>query len=144
MNKFSAIDPLHPLTQQQFDKAKAAWANRDAARRQAAADGSTGPVTPEGKAISAQNARKHGFAGAKMVIDEEDQTAYDAHLDSYRDSFAPGNQVESDTVRLAANAMWRVDRLTSIETGLIELEMAHNAPQIDAFLEKRTPVWRGI
>ena len=132
MNKFSAINPHEGLTPEQQDRVRAACAARKAAKQ----NQSTGPTTEEGKRIASMNARKHGFAGAVMVIDDEDKEAYDAHLESYRQSLLPANQIEADTVRLAANAMWRVDRLTSIETGLIELEMAHNTPHADAMLDQ--------
>ena len=130
MNKFSHDFPLDGLTNPQADKARAARAARDAARL------STGPRTDEGKAVSSKNARKHGFASAQMVLDDEDKLDYAAHLDGYHQALQPANQVEADTVRLAANAMWRIDRLTSIETGLLELEMAHHAGHIDAKMQR--------
>jgi hypothetical protein len=38
---------------------------------------STGPSTPEGKARSSQNARKHGLTAAQFVIAAEDREAFD-------------------------------------------------------------------
>ena len=132
MNKFAARNPLQGLTPDQAAKARTSYAAREAAKL------STGPRTDQGKAISSKNARKHGFSGAQIVIDDEDQAAYDAHLDAYHQTLEPTNQVEADTVRLAANAMWRIDRLTSIETGILELEMGLHAPHIDAKLQNMT------
>ena len=132
MNKFAAQSALTELTPEQADKARKARAAREASKL------STGPRTDTGKAISSLNARKHGFSGARIVVDDEDQPAYDAHLDAYHQSLEPANQIEADTVRLAANAMWRIDRLTSIESGLLELEMGHHCPHIDAKLQNLT------
>ena len=95
---------------------------------------STGPTTPEGKAISALNARRHGYAGASIVIADEDRDAYNAHLHSYYASFAPQTQPERDTIRRAAVATWRSDRLASIEVGIMDIELNHATPTIDVAL----------
>ena len=129
MNKYAAADPHAQLTPQQSEFARKVAAARAASKL------STGPTSAEGKAISSKNALKHGYAGATMVIDDEDKEAYDLHLDSYHQCFQPISQPEADAVRLAANAMWRIDRLTSIETGLFELEASYHAPHIDALLQ---------
>ncbi len=70
-----------------------------------------------------------------MVIDDEDKEAYETHLDAYHRSFRPIGQPECDAVRLIANAMWRIDRLNSIETGLFELEASFHAQQADTVRE---------
>src|SRR2546425_7115398 len=103
MSDFFA-NPLDRLTGDELERAFKARQNRINARN------STGPKTPEGKAAAAQNARKHGFAGATVVLEGEDQEAYDAHLDSYIARFQPIDQVEADTIRRAANSMWKYDR----------------------------------
>ena len=66
-NKFAAIDPTRGFDQEEIKSVTQFMAARDA---------STGPVTEEGKRISALNARKHGFAGAQPVIDDEDKESY--------------------------------------------------------------------
>ena len=124
-NKFAANDPTDKFSPEQLDHLKKVEAARLASRH------STGPTTPEGKHISAQNARKHGYSGATMVIDEEDRPAYDAHLEGYIQAFQPQNQPQNDAVRLVANAMWRTDRLSTIETSLLDLEIGWNSPFTD-------------
>ncbi len=116
------------LTPDQIAKAKKIWQARENARN------STGPLTEEGKRIAAQNARKHGYAAATFVLDEEDKEAYAMHLDAYFQSLNPGNQLECDYVRRVANAQWRYDRLTNIETGLLDLEVSLQGPNIDGRL----------
>jgi hypothetical protein len=119
-------DPTDQLTPDQFERARQAYINRKNASK------STGPTSEAGKKRSAQNARRHGYAGATVVIEEEDIIAYNAHLTAYFLTFQPVSQPECDTVRRAANAQWRYDRLISIETGLLDLDLSFEAPIIDA------------
>jgi hypothetical protein len=129
MTKYASVNPHAQLTPEQSEFARKIAAAREASKL------STGPRTEEGKAIASKNAVKHGFAGSVMVIDDEDKEAYEMHLDAYHRSFRPIGQPECDAVRLIANAMWRIDRLTSIETGLFELEASFHAPHIDALMQ---------
>src|SRR5436190_4769347 len=129
MNHYFEASPYKTLTPEQIAKCKKTWQAIENAKK------STGPLSPEGKAKAAQNARKHGFASARVVLHEEDRQAYDLHLDGYFASFHPVTQAECDTIRRAAWAQWRYDRLTAIETGLLDLEIAHQGPFADAFLD---------
>jgi len=43
---------------------------------------STGPNTPQGKAVVSQNALKHGLSAARDVITSESQPDFDLHRDS--------------------------------------------------------------
>ena len=126
---YLVADPNPGLNAAQLQRARKAVIARENAKR------STGPTTPEGKAKSAQNARKHGFSGAAIVIADEDREAFDAHLDAYFDSFQPICQSECDMVRKIAVSQWRYDRLLAVETGLLDLELTHRKPTVDAFLD---------
>ncbi len=120
------LDPTQFLTPEELERA---ITNSKAADQHQAATASTagGPRTAEGKAISSRNALKHGFSGANPVISIEDQDAYLAHLDSYYDRFQPADQPEHDSVRRAAIAMWRCDRLYALEAILFDLEMDYHS-----------------
>jgi hypothetical protein len=120
-------NPCEDLTAEEFNRAKTAHDDRQNARRH-----STGPTSPEGKAKSAQNARRHGYAGATVVVAEEDCEAYNLHLDSYLQTFNPVTQPECDSIRRAAYAQWRYDRLISIETGLLDLDLSLEGPTMDS------------
>lgn len=109
----------------EFEAALAAEKARE--KEEARKTGGGGPRTPEGKARSSRNAVKHGFAGANPVINCEDQDAYNAHLDSYIARFQPVDQPEADTVRRAAIAMWRLDRLYALEAIILNLESSYHA-----------------
>jgi hypothetical protein len=90
--------------------------------KQHQANGSTGPRTPEGKAKSARNAFRHGFASAQVILDASEVDAYNAHLDAYAATFQPVNQPEADAVRRMADAQWRMDVFKTAESTLVELE----------------------
>ena len=125
------INPCQDFTAQEFERAKTAHFSRReeaAARRLATA---TGPRTSEGRAAYLQAARRRGYAGAAVILDEENRQAYDDHLDSYAQAFHPVTQPECDSVRRAADAQWRFDRLTSIETALLDLDVSYESPIID-------------
>jgi hypothetical protein len=121
-NHLLNANPYAHLSEHQRDAVNKAVQARLNARK------STGPRTEEGKQIAAQNARKHGYASAKVVLHEEDHEAYNLHLDSYFDSLQPVTQIECDYVRRIADAQWRLDRLCSIETGLLDLEYDYVVP----------------
>ncbi len=122
-------DPSNQLTAAERERARKAMI----ARRNAAL--STGPTTAAGKAISSKNALKHGFAAANPVIDIENREAFDAHVSAYMDRFQPIDQVEADTVRRAAIAMWKHDRIVATEAALFNLEFDYHECLIDGRIE---------
>jgi hypothetical protein len=106
---------------------------------------STGPRTPEGKAIAARNAIKHGFGAANPVIHSiEDQESWDLRLDAYTNTLQPANPIEADAVRRAALAMWKFDRLIRVETTLFAMEFTYHTTMIDGRLvaEECSPIDR--
>lgn len=121
--------PFEFLTKEQIDKTiKVQTARRNALK-------STGPRTPEGKAASARNAFKHGFAGAKLTIDETEQQAFDDHIDAYFLRFKPHDQVEADAVRRVAEAQWKMDTLNATENAIMSLEGGFQMCLADAKLD---------
>ena len=77
---------------------------------------STGPRTPEGKANSSKNALKHGLMAQDAVIPGEDPAAFDRHLSNVENTYLPRNYIEKQIVRQIADTMWRIQRLSRIET----------------------------
>jgi hypothetical protein len=127
-------NPHDRLTPEQFDRVvKATIAE---AKSKAKSTGG-GPKTPEGKAIVAQNARKHGFAGSKLVIEEADQEAFEAHLQAYIECLQPNpnSQAECDFVRRAAGAQWKIDQIDTYETTVLQLETSFQTPLINATMD---------
>ena len=80
---------------------------------------STGPRTTEGKARASKNALKHGLMAQDAVIPGEDPAEFDRHLTKLEDTYLPRNYVEKELVRQIGDAMWRMQRLSRIESAVI-------------------------
>ena len=55
---------------------------------------STGPVTLEGKAIASRNATRHGFLSARLFLDDEDPSEFQALFEDLCRSLAPVGTLE--------------------------------------------------
>jgi hypothetical protein len=95
---------------------------------------SHGPVTPEGKARSSANSRRHGLTASVLLAGESDEH-FQLLLADFMDQFQPQTAVETDLVEVMAISRWRLRRLLSIETHLFDLEMVRRRKQIDADFE---------
>jgi hypothetical protein len=91
---------------------------------------SHGPVTPEGKARSSANSRRHGLT-ASVVLQAESDDDLQLLLADFMDQFHPQTAVETDLVEAMATARWRLRRLLAIETHLFDLEMLRRRDEID-------------
>jgi hypothetical protein len=84
---------------------------------------SRGPITPEGKARSSQNAIKHGLQSNIVVLRNENKEAYQSVLQSYYDRFKPVDQVECGLIEEMVAAYWRTRRALAIEMNMMDNEM---------------------
>jgi hypothetical protein len=88
---------------------------------------STGPRTPEGKAISARNALRHGILAREAVIDDgdgcENLEEYESLLGGLVASLAPVGEMERLLVERIAVQHWRLRRLLRFETGCLRVEL---------------------
>ena len=80
---------------------------------------STGPTTPEGKARSAQNARKHGFAAANFAVVrlEELESLSQIYAETVA-AYQPVNSEERFAVERIALAKQSLRRCAALEAGL--------------------------
>jgi hypothetical protein len=76
------------------------FANRENAKK------SSGPVTPEGKAISSQNRTVHGLSGQFRVIAGENQAAFDDMLDEFMRDEQPIGIAEIELVKKMVESIW--------------------------------------
>ena len=97
---------------------------------------SRGPVTPEGRAISSRNSLRHGFTAKSVVLSTESQEDFQALLDSYIDQFDPQSGIEMELVEAMAATRWRLRRISTIETSLLNNEMVRRARDIDKEFRK--------
>jgi hypothetical protein len=79
---------------------------------------STGPRSPEGKAISRFNALKSGVNAKSQVIPGEDASALDALAADYHQQFQPATPLECFLVDSLVNADWQLRRLRRVEAQL--------------------------
>jgi hypothetical protein len=94
-------------------------ARAEASRRNGAR--SRGPVTPEGKVRSAQNALKHGLRAERFtVVGDEDEDAFDAHEAALLAELMPAGALQTMLVERIARAAWRLRRADCIEATLFD------------------------
>ncbi|MDQ2842370.1 MAG: hypothetical protein M3Y72_15265 [Acidobacteriota bacterium] len=102
-------DDIHPETR--------AAANR-AAVHQANARFSTGPRTPQGKAISSLNAVKTGLTGRTVLLPSDDAAAYEKQLRDYESEYKPEGLRERELVQSLADTSWRLKRIPGLEMAI--------------------------
>ena len=107
---------------------------------------STGPKTPEGKQISAQNASKLGIFSRELLLSSENADELQMLARAIRADLKPEGAVEFALVEIIVSALWRLRRFFRIEHGLFEMykhykgvdggpsvAFAHDASQLDCF-----------
>ena len=106
---------------------------------------STGPRTPEGKKRSSLNATRHGLTGQVIVMPYEDLEAYNAFVERYIDGLTPHNEPEKQLALDMANTIWKLNRASSIESGIYAMGHHDNAgsnntdhPEVHAALTAAT------
>jgi len=83
---------------------------------------STGPTSPQGKAISSRNAISHGLTSAHCLLPTEDPADFAAHLQSYRDTFQPQHPQSLEMVDELADLRWRLQRVPVFEAQILSVE----------------------
>lgn len=87
---------------------------------------SRGPISADGRAKSSRNALKHGLAASDgaVLLDCEDPAQFDELLRKLRNIHKPTTSAEKDLVEEMAAARWRLRRMSNIEAGLLNAEVA--------------------
>lgn len=97
-------------------------ANRENAKK------STGPRTPEGKAISSGNAIKHGLTATKrVVLADEKQEQFEAMREHLIDEMQTGTALEKILVEEIAAIAWRLRRAARIERDMMSEDLRQAA-----------------
>ncbi len=82
---------------------------------------STGPRTPEGKAASSQNARKHGLSIQRhTVLGGEDPSLYEQLLAELREIYEPRGRREDLAVEDIAQCRWALSRFDEAEAASLQ------------------------
>jgi hypothetical protein len=95
---------------------------RQIAANQRNATRSTGPKTPQGKAVVALNALQHGLLSRETVIQGESEAELVDLGKRLRRQLAPMGELELLLVDRIVSATWRLRRAIALETMLFETE----------------------
>jgi hypothetical protein len=83
------------------------------------AEKSTGPTSPRGKARSSMNALRHGLTARVVVLPSEDMAAYNEFSKEMVASLDAQTPVERQFAQTVADNQWRINRIRSIEDGML-------------------------
>src|SRR5262250_2552430 len=86
---------------------------------------STGPRTEAGKQQSRRNAIRHGLTAETVIGALEDAEEYKAFEAAITADYDAQSAVERELVLRLASLLWRLRRVTTIETGLFEIQADH-------------------
>jgi len=81
---------------------------------------STGPTTPQGKAVVSQNALKHGLSARHDVIITESQADFDLHHDTLLTELDPIGPMQSILADRIVSLSWRLKRADLIQNQTID------------------------
>jgi hypothetical protein len=96
------------------------------------AEKSHGPTSPQGRARSSINALRHGLTARVVVLPSEDMDAYKAFSKEIVDSLDPQTPVERQFAHTIADNQWRINRIRSIEDGMLGMGHFEAAGDFDA------------
>ena len=110
------------------------------AANQSNAQQSTGPKTPEGKAIAARNNFRHGCTGEFTVLPWEKQAEFDMLIEALRDEHKPSGLTERILVDKMAQALWLTKRAVMLQhvTFNHELPTCDDTKQLALYIRYQT------
>lgn len=76
---------------------------------------STGPLTEEGKARSAQNALKHGLTSRQVVVPEGMDAEFESLQSALSEQIQPVGAMEEVLFRQLVHAAWSLERIRQLE-----------------------------
>ncbi|HEX4809595.1 MAG TPA: hypothetical protein VH325_11735 [Bryobacteraceae bacterium] len=98
---------------------------------------SGGPRTPEGKAISSQNATTHGCRSKTLILRHEDPAEYEALYKNWRDQYQPSGQAAETLVEQLINNHWFLlrasKRMEQVDFGMPDDVFSWTADQTKIF-----------
>jgi hypothetical protein len=103
---------------------------------------SSGPKTPDGKAIVSMNALRHGLAAKTVVLSNESHDRFNGIHDAYIDEFDPRTTAELDAIEEMAIAKWRHRRYWGIEAATLDLQMDRQAKELEKEFTKMDEMTR--
>jgi hypothetical protein len=89
---------------------------------------STGPRSPEGKAVVSKNAVKHGLFASENVIKGENREDFDLFRDEMLSKLAPVGPVESMLAERVVSLSWRLSRIGRMTNQAIDVMIERDGP----------------
>jgi len=89
---------------------------------------STGPRSPEGKAVVSKNAVKHGLFALNNVIKGENKEDFDLFRSEMLSEMAPVGAVESMLAERIISLSWRLNRAGRMQNQAIDVMMERDGP----------------
>jgi len=114
---------LDPVTVAVIESGPMATPARLTANRQNALQ-STGPRSPEGKAVACQNARTHGLLSRQVLLPDENRARLIAVREYFLAELAPVGELETLLVERIIVCAWRLRRLHRVEAEVFDGERA--------------------
>jgi hypothetical protein len=87
--------------------------------------------TSSGRKRSSMNALRHGLTARVVVLPSEDLAAYQAFSKEIVDSLDPQTPVERQFAQTVADNQWRINRIRSIEDGMLGMGHFEDAGNFD-------------
>lgn len=111
------------------------------------AERSTGPRTPQGKARSSQNGRRHGFRSATPSPPPFDDPAFYQLFRGFHTEFLPANPTEYDLVVTLAHTAFQYEQLRRLEDSVwtppvYDVEIPDRLRRASTYLRYRSPIER--
>jgi hypothetical protein len=88
--------------------------------------------TPEGKVRSSMNALRHGLTARVVVLPSEDMDAYRKFSTEMADSLDAQTPLERQFAQTVVDNQWRINRIRSIEDGMLGMGHYEAAGNFDA------------
>jgi hypothetical protein len=93
---------------------------------------STGPTSPEGKAIASHNAVKSGLTGQTILLKTDDVAAYHRLIERVTNKFHPDGDEECALVQDLADTEWRLARIAPLEASFLAMGRMELAAEVAA------------
>ena len=99
------------------------------------AEKSTGPRTPQGKAISSRNSLVHGMTSGKFLPPDGDPDEFFQLLDQFRDRFQPFDQAEDALVERLVAAEFKMRSVRYADAALFHIQAAED-PMLERYKQE--------
>ncbi len=117
-------DPNNPEPKQPPSEARQAASRANGAK-------SKGPVTPEGKQRSSQNAVTHGLLARSLTLSDGDAQLFDSLHSNYIRRFTPRDQPEHDLIEEAVYAKWQMRQAWMMHARTLKIQILADFPEVN-------------